>query len=168
MHTLGKYVGSHMNQKGDLVIEFAIDDEQLDKLEKLREEICVIDIKKFKSKRSLNANAYFWHLVGELSKKLRVDKDTVYLWQLSRWGMWQDVLIKKEAYPVFSRQFRMTQVLDEDEEYMTLRCYIGSSNYNTKEMSDLMEGTLIDCKEQGIETWTREEIDAVLAAWEGV
>ena len=46
------------------------------------------------------------------------------------------------------------------------RVYRGSHTYNTKEMSLLINGTIEECKAQGIETATPDELLRMAALWE--
>lgn len=42
----------------------------------------------------------------------------------------------------------------------------GSSTYDTKEMSELINGLVAECKEQGIETLPPEELARMMAEYE--
>ena len=44
--------------------------------------------------------------------------------------------------------------------------YYGSSSYNTAEMSKLIELIVQECKQQGIETKPKAEINALLESWD--
>lgn len=46
-----------------------------------------------------------------------------------------------------------------------MQCYKGSSLYNTKEMSLLIDGVVRECKELGIETETPDEIERMKQEW---
>ena len=43
--------------------------------------------------------------------------------------------------------------------------WYGSSVFDTKQMSDLINNLIQDCNEQGIETMTQSEIDRSIALW---
>ena len=45
--------------------------------------------------------------------------------------------------------------------------YYGSSEYDTRQMSRLINLIVEDCKIQGIETMTPDELSALLDRWEG-
>lgn len=55
--------------------------------------------------------------------------------------------------------------LPKSDEVMRVRCYFGSSTYNTQEMSDLINGTVSDANGLGVDTITPDEIAHMLAAW---
>ena len=52
------------------------------------------------------------------------------------------------------------------EGFVLVNFYYGSSAYNTKQMSRLIDAAVNDCKEQGIETLPPEEIKAMVNAYE--
>lgn len=167
MRTIGRYESASRNMKGELIISFAVKDEEvIEKLEKDKE--LVIETKLYKEKRSLNANAYFWVLCEKIARVLGTTKEAVYIMQLSHWGVWLDVQIQKSDLPELKRQFRYVQDMTEPfSDISFARCYLGSSTYDTAQMSRLIEGTVQDAKELNIDTWTPEEIARVLASWKG-
>ena len=50
--------------------------------------------------------------------------------------------------------------------FINVRAFYGSSVYDTKEMSRLIDNIVNDCKMYGIETKSQEEIDRLLEEWE--
>lgn len=170
MHTLGRYEGASRTLDDRLIISFSVDDEDLIKeLESLKGSDLVIDAEKYREKRSLNANRYFWKLCTEIANRLNTTKDAIYLWELSRYGIYEDITVIKAAENHIRQIFRYVQDLTEDSEsdYKYLRCYIGSSMYDTYEMSVLLNGTVNDAHEIGISTWSQEEIDNLIKNWKG-
>lgn len=178
MHTIGRFIGANRTLDGALAISFEIDDSEVNKLDKLKDIDLVIDIKKYYEKRSLNANNYFWKLCDLIAKALGSDKDTIYLIMLKRYGVWQDVEAKKETLSFLKQTFREVEVFDDGqiiydpdaeelEETIIARCYLGSSHYDTAQMSYLINGTVNEAKDLNIEVWTQEEIDRLVRAWKG-
>ena len=53
----------------------------------------------------------------------------------------------------------------ENTEFKIINAYYGSSSYNSKQMSRLINDLVEDCKEVGIETKPKEEIDSLLRSW---
>ena len=49
--------------------------------------------------------------------------------------------------------------------YRTYVMYRGSHDYDTREMSELINGLVSECKEVGIETITPAELDEMMKAW---
>lgn len=56
----------------------------------------LFDLKDHKDKRSLNANAYAWALIGKIADALRTTKEDVYLIMLKRYGQSQIISVKSE------------------------------------------------------------------------
>jgi hypothetical protein len=56
--------------------------------------------------------------------------------------------------------------IEKGKEVYFYRMYRGSHTYNTAEMSRLIDGTIEECKAQGIETLTPEQIERMLSAWQ--
>jgi hypothetical protein len=54
----------------------------------------------------------------------------------------------------------------DGETYRTYILLAGSSTYDTKEMSELINGLVSECKEQGIETLPPDELARMMAEYE--
>ena len=135
------------------------------------------DLKEHRERRSLDANAYFWVLAGKLAAKLGVSPEDVYRQYI------RDVADNYVVQPVredllehWDRIWckrhlgRMTEDMGpckRTEGYNNVRCFLGSSDYDTAQMSRLIDLIVEDCKEQGIETMTPEELGALKEAWCG-
>lgn len=133
-----------------------------------------ITIKKHRNRRSLDANAYLWVLLQKLADVLstpghRMDKWDVYLVELAKYGVFTHVVVKPEAVERVKAEWRAVKELGEvTVGHMTgiqLQCYFGSSTYNTKEMSRLLDGVVTDCRELGIETLPPDEIERIEQEW---
>lgn len=183
MHTVGTYLGAQKSLEGDLVISFAIDEDpsDLEKLAKLEDQEVVLDVVKFYEKRSLNANAYFWKLCDLIAKKLGSDKDTIYLMMLKNAGAFDTYELPLEAANQIKRLYRYSEEdyrferymwnADEDQgrtiDFTCIRCYRGSHEYDKKQMSDLINYTVNEAHDLGIDTWTKEEIKNLIERWDG-
>lgn len=179
MHTVGKYIKAERNTEGEMIISFAVDDEVIQKLESLQGKEVVLDVQKFREKRSNQANAYFWQLATQIGNVLGASKDTIYEMKLKDYGVFEDYTLPVEAVNTFSRLFRFvepqyyytTDTVTEIGEIkplkmVCLRCWKGSHEYDTKQMSNLINGTVNDAKDLGIDTWTPAEIEQALKCWE--
>lgn len=52
-----------------------------------------------------------------------------------------------------------------ETEFKIINAYYGSSSFNSKQMSRLINDVVEDCKVYGIETKTPEEIKSLLESW---
>lgn len=120
--------------------------------------LLTLDIKPYRKHRSLNANAYMWVLLEKMAEQLRTSKDEVYIEMLARYGKFTHVVVVKEAADAFVQQWRTARTVGEHEkngrQWVTLQCYFGSSTYDTKEMTRLLDGIISECRDMGIDTDT--------------
>lgn len=128
--------------------------EVLDGLAKMSGEVDVI-VKGLRHKRSKNANDYFWELVGQMADKLGATKEEIYFEQLKKYG--QSITVTVQDTVDLSRAgFKYFEKLQDGlkngVKFVAYRVFIGSSQYNTKEMSVLIDGTRQDAQELGIQT----------------
>ena len=95
----------------------------------------------------------FWEIVGKIADKLRTTKEEIYFRQLQRYGQGITITVKegvdleKAGFKYFTR---LRDGLVNGHKVVAYRMFIGSSQYNTMEMSVLIDGTMQDAKELGI------------------
>ena len=147
-----------INEKSDLLCGY----DDLKDIEKLS-----IEIKQYREKRSLNANAYAWKLIGEIADIVRASKDEIYLEMLRKYG--QSELISVLAHiPV---QYYLKYYDEAGESWLNgklfkhYRVYKGSSEFDTREMSILIDGIVGEAKELGIQTETPEQLAKIKSLW---
>ena len=142
--------------------------EDIRKCEKLS-----IKVDEYKEKRSLSANAYFHVLNGKLADKLRISKPRMKNILLYRYG--QKEFIGDEVATMHSNvpasqlleqeEIHLFPVGTDDEGLTIYRIQRNSRTYNSLEMSILIDGTVTECKEHGIETLTPKELAIMYQKW---
>lgn len=126
------------------------------------------ELKEYKEKRSKNANAYLWELLGKLQDKLIIPKEDLYKNYIREIGAFDTLAIKNEAVETFIKEWNarglgyQVEIITSNEWVTELAIYYGSSAYNTKQMSNLIELVVEDCEEQGIETKSANEIKSMI------
>lgn len=161
---------------GKPMVTFEMNERQsaLDMVDALKsQDKLTIKISKFKQKRSLDANAYCWTLIGKIAEKTRVPKEEVYREAIRGIGGNYDVVcIKEEAAESLRNAWERNGIGWQTEVMLSkldgctnVLLYYGSSTYDTEQMSRLIENILQDCKALGIETRSQEEIDSLLKNW---
>jgi hypothetical protein len=149
-----------VNEKNILLPEY----EKLKNCKKLR-----IKAVQYREKRSLDANAYLWVLLQKLAEMLRTDKWSVYLQMLKRYGQFTYIVVKPGAVEAVKKQWRECEEIGEIEvngtKAVQMLCYYGSSNYDAKEMSVLIDGVVSECQELGIETLPPAELQRIKEQW---
>lgn len=119
-----------------------------------------VDVKPHKSQRSLEQNRLLWALLGKMAfamsgNKRKVTTEECYCIMLEEANVACDYLLAlPEAEPMLKKTFRVVRKIDEREvNGKTLNMYqyfIGSSKFNTQEMTELIEATLDKLAELGI------------------
>lgn len=124
---------------------------------------------KHRNKRSLDANAYCWVILQKIAEVLHQDKWNVYLEMLGKYGVFTHIIVKPNVVDKVKEEWRTVKELGEvSVNGMTgiqLQCYFGSSTYNTKEMSVLIDGIVYEAKELGIETLPPDELERMKVEW---
>lgn len=127
------------------------------------------EVKPYHPKRSLNANAFCWHLCNEMANVLRTSKDEVYQEMLKRYGQSKVISVLSEID--ISRFVKYYEEIGkghvEGKEFTHYRCFIGSSEYDSREMAILIDGIVDEAKELGIDTLPTTAVERMKALWQG-
>ena len=132
------------------------------------------EIKLHREKRSLDANAYCWVLLGKLAAVLGEPKEAVYRELIRGIGDNFEVIpIRREAADKFAaawQQNGLGWICDRAGEskwpgYENIIAYYGSSTYDTAQMSRLIDLLVQECREQDIETATPEQLARYKEDW---
>lgn len=141
---------------GKTVISYEIDGithEQADRLASMGK--ARITLKKHRNRRSLDANALLWACIGQIAEVLQADKWDVYLQMLKRYGQYTYVVVKPNVVDEFREQWRETEIVGEinvnGRKAIQMLCYFGSSTYNSKEFSVLIDGVLSEMDDMGLD-----------------
>lgn len=125
------------------------------------------DISEHKEKRSLNANAYAWSLIGKIADAMRITKDEAYLKALKDWG--QSEIVSVLSSINVSGYFKYFEAIGtatlQGKEFTHYKIYKGSSEYDTREMSILIDGLIQDAKELNIDTLPPNEVQRLKEMW---
>lgn len=170
MKVKGRINNVQFNLKGEAILLLDIYEKNtlLRELESIQGlEVLDIEIKKHRSKRSLNANNYLWCLINELGNVLNLDKEEVYLQMLRRYGQSElvSVLASINVKGFFKYYDEAGRTILNEKEFVHYKIYKGSSEYDTKEMSILIDGVVSECQALGISTITPNELEALKNNW---
>lgn len=134
-----------------------------------------IRIGKHRKKRSLDANAYFHVLVNQIADKTNSSDDEVKRNLVKSYGtLARDengdligAMLPADAdidrfYP-YTRNYKT--VWQDGREYSCYLFYERTRDLNTAQMAHLIEGTVTEAKNLGIETKPKEELESLLGAW---
>lgn len=142
-------------------------------LEELKDSELRLIVKKWRKKRSLDANAYFWVLLDKLAVVLKIPKDELYRGYVRNiGGNNETICVQNKAVDrlIDGWQHNGTGWISDTSESKIEGCtnitlYYGSSTYDTEQMSRLIDAVVQDCKAVGIETMTPQELEQMLGAW---
>ena len=165
----------------DLLITFRCrcDPAELEKYRDMDE--LKITVQKFRRNRSLDANSYYWVLVGKIADALRISKPHCHNILLRRYGQ-TEMFGNQFAYTMLPDNAVTTQKIDNMEEshfaptsitkrgkdgqlYRAYKLLKPSHTYNSKEFSILIDGTVDEAKKLGIETMTPDELRRMVSSW---
>ncbi len=141
-----------------------------------------ITVKEKRGRRSLDANAYYWKLVTQLSEAIGVSKPYCHNMMLRQYGqLYVDddcpflavipetedaVRMVEEATLFHLLPTSQVRTGEDGKLYRTYRMIRGSHEYDTYEMSKLIDGIVSECKDAGIETMTPAEIERMMETYE--
>ena len=117
------------------------------------------EIKEHKKKRTRNQNSYYWELLNQLSKKLRIAPEELHFELIKKSCPFSEFLVPDEAdlraIEYYEERGKITK---NNKLFKIIRVYVGSSKLDTVEMGILLDNLIEECKLQGIETMTPEEL----------
>ena len=119
------------------------------------------EIKEKREKRSLSQNSYAWELITKIGNILRKSKEEVYLQMLKDYGQSEIVSILSSIEPkgYFKYYEKIGTGVVNNKEFTHYKIFKGSSEFDSKEMTILIDGIIQECKQLGIETLTPDEIE---------
>ena len=131
-----------------------------------------VEIKPYRKKRSLDANAYCWVLCQKLAEKIGGTKEDIYKEAIRKAGQFDYIAVTDKATDQFINAWQskglgwyaeaLESKIDGCKKIMV---YYGSSVYDSKEMSHLINYVVDECKEHGIETIPPEELNRMMNEW---
>lgn len=167
---------------GSWEVTFEIQDDITSAIDGIKEKALSITAKIYRKKRSLDANAYYWQLITKLSEAVGISKDRAHNIILGRYGQlerYDDRLVyvvvpdtpegAERAMEAATYHIKPTAEVQEGADGTMFRTYKmvrGSSTYDTREMSILIEGLVSECRQVGIETMTPDQIAEMMQSHE--
>lgn len=175
-----------MNLDGSQNITIKVGFDFREMFDSLKDHEINVEIKKLTKQRSLDANAYFWHLCSEIAKrssKYSTDgKDDVYREAIRSKGEYVSLKVLECAVDTFISKWAqkgtgwfadiVDDAIDYDElmgdnprRYKIIHAYYGSSTYDTLAMSRIIDYVVLIANDLGIPTMTEKEKEKLLASW---
>ena len=145
----------------------------LDGIDDLKDVTLSVELKKWRPRRSLDANAYAWLLMGKLAEYHGVKVDEIYRHHIREVGGNSTIVcVANDALKTLRSAWEqqgkgwVTETLPSRLEGCTnVILYYGSSSFDTSQMSRLIDNIIQDCKTVGIETATEAELSLLKEGW---
>lgn len=132
------------------------------------------DIKRKEYKRTRNANAYAWVLMSQIGERLGISAEEVYKHQIANIGGRTQVMsMPVGAVDDFKRYFvkghigRSVAIIGTNDGVADVLVTLGSSDYNTAQMSQLIDNITQECHQLGIETLDDMRMRTLIESWNG-
>ena len=149
------------------LLTLELSDDFTQSYDNLKDKTLNIEIKEHKQKRSLNANALLWKLCNEIGNKLRLSKEEMYLNMLKHYG--QSEIISVRADVDVNGYFKYFEEIGQGKingkNFTHYKIFKGSSEYDTQEMSILLDGVVQEAKDLGITVLSASELDLIKREW---
>lgn len=141
--------------------------------DELRDKDIDVTIKRHRARRSLDANAYAWVLIGKIAEVMRISKTEVYQAAIRDIGGVSDIVcVQEKAAEALRKGWEqhgigwMTAALPSRiAGCVNVVLYYGSSTYDTRQMSLLIDHLVEDARNLGIETMSPRELEALLGQY---
>ncbi len=155
------------DKKSLLMLE--LDTYQAKYLDELKDEELSVEIKKYRSNRSLRQNALLWKLIHEIDRvengrNSEEGEMSIYC-NLIKMAKVKTVFLEtvEEAKSMLEDTFRVVKERERRESKkgtttVLYECYIGTSKFDTKEMTDFIEITLDYASKIGVNLIGYEEL----------
>ena len=125
------------------------------------------EVKEYHKKRSLNANAYAWALIGKIADVLRSSKDEIYLEMLKKYGQSEIVSVLSDINVTgyFKYFEEIATVKLQGKNFTHYKVFKGTSEYNTAEMAVFIDGVISEADELGVDTLPPNEVEKIKSLW---
>jgi len=138
-------------------------------IRKANEKPYTVEIAPLKKKRSLDANSALWQMLTKMAEVLHTTKDELYLEMLDRYGVSTFIVVKPNAVDKVKAEWKTVRELGEvtinGKTGVQLQCFFGSSTYDSKEFSVLLDGVIQEAKEIDVPFISSEEKARYIAEW---
>lgn len=142
-------------------------------LDEIKDKELKVQISVWRQDRSLNANNYCWKLLDEIAQRMHSTKEEVYQEIISKVGVFEILPIRNEAVDNFVEKWQsrglgwVCNIMRDSKipNYTNVIAYYGSSVYNTKEMSRLIDEVVQEAQALGVQTKTPQELAELKNIW---
>lgn len=162
-----------MTFAGKQRLTFELDGDFREQYDQLHETDVELTVKRFRQKRSLDANALAWVLIDKIAQRMRMSKVDVYRDHIRHiGGVSETVCVQDRAVDKLTDAWSKNGIGWQTEIFKSkipgctnVTLYYGSSTYDTAQMSALIDALVQSCKALGIETMPDEQLKSLMEAY---
>lgn len=152
----------------DSIISFEVENDNIPNLEKLfSQPELKISVSKPSVKRSLDANAYMWVLCQKMAEILETTKDEIYRIMLNKYGPFTTMFVKRDLVNKIGSLWKAYDIIGtmkkNGEEYVQIRCYYGSHEFDSVQMSHFINNLQNEAIELGIDVLPQKELEKIVS-----
>ena len=127
----------------------------------------IFEVNVYKEKRNKDQNAKYNKLLNQLSKKLKIGVEELHFDMLKNYSPRYEILVPadKEIRGIEYYE-RKSKISKNGKEYIVYQVYTPSHELKIDEFAILLDGLIQECKQQGIETRSYDEIKREEAMYE--
>lgn len=119
----------------------------------------IYEVKEYKEKRNLDQNAKYWKLLNELALTLKIGIEELHFKMLKDYSQRYEILVPKDIKLRGIEYYeRKSKIIRNGQEFIVYQIFTPSHELNTREFALLLQGLCDECKEQGIETLSPNEL----------
>lgn len=119
----------------------------------------IFEIKEYKEKRNLSQNAKYYKLLNELALVLKIGIEELHKEMLKNYSVRYQVMIPADIELRGIKYYDKKGTIKKDDKLFNIyEVYVPSHELKTNEFAILLNGLVEDCKEQGIDTRSYDEI----------
>lgn len=160
---------------GEWRITFSTREDPRKLYDDLKDGLVKIDLKKASKHRSLSANNYAWVLIDQIAEVTGKKASEVYREAIKEIGGVSDYYgMKEEAYERFCDMWckghlgRQVEIIPGSTRpgWINVRAWLGSSDFDSRQMSILIDNLIMDAEDQGIPTISEQMVERMVYRWE--
>lgn len=119
----------------------------------------IYEVKEYKEKRNLDQNAKYWKLLNELALTLKISVEDLHFKMLKNYSQRYEILVPKDTKLRGIEYYeRKSKIIKNGQEFIVYHVFTPSHELNTREFAFLLQGLCEECKEQGIEILSPDEL----------
>ena len=163
-----------INRDGTQNVTVTVSSDFREAFDELNGKEVTVEIKLARKSRSLDANAYAWVLIDQIAEKTGEKVKDVYRNAIREIGGVSTMLgMKDEAVPIFKESWEKGHIGRQIEVFpgstkkgwSNVKVWFGSSEYDSAQMSRLIDSLIQDAEALGIPTISDKEAERLLGKW---